>query len=350
MSQDAKGSYTLRELAEIVGARLVGEPDVRISGVAALASAMPHEASFLANPRYEQDMRRSRAGVIVVTEQVEQEAGKNFLIASNPSRAFQTIVELFCSAGRVLSGFSGIHSTAVVHPSAVLGPDVTVGPQAVIDAEVHIGKGSAIGVGSYIGPKTILGEGCLIHPRVVIREGCQLGNRVIIQPGAVIGSCGYGYVADAQGHHQKLNHVGNVVIEDDVEIGANTTIDRARFASTKIGEGTKIDNLVQIGHNVIIGKHCLIVAEVGIAGSTTIGNHVILAGKVAVNGHITIGDHVVVGACSGVSTSILEPGYYGGIPVMPREKYNKMTVLLRHIEEFVRELKDLRRRVMGEEA
>src|SRR5262249_41768501 len=162
---------------------------------------------------------------------------------------------------------------------------VTVAPQAVIDAHASIGDGSFIGSGSYIGPGVVIGKACVIHPHVVIREGCILGDRVVIQPGAVIGSCGVCFSYHKRRRAKKLNQLGNVIIEDDVEIGANTTIDRARFQSTRIGEGTKVDNLVQIAHGVIIGKHSLLIAQTGIAGSTTVGNHVILAGKVAVNGH-----------------------------------------------------------------
>jgi len=191
----------------------------------------------------------------------------------------------------------------------------------------------------YVGPQSTIGMDCTLHPHSVVREATVIGNRVILQPGAVIGSCGYGYLTDRSGHHTKLDQLGNVVIGDDVEVGANTTIDRARFQSTSVQEGTKIDNLVQIAHNVEIGKHNLIVAQVGIAGSTKIDDHVVLGGKVAVNGHIHIGKGVRVAACSGISKSLPEAGDYGGVPVQPLAEYNRNTVYLRRVGELFQRLK-----------
>ncbi len=334
-------SYTLRELAEKTATVLEGAPDVRITGVADLESATADTASFLANPRYAQQMFRSAAGVIVVTKETERPSGKNYLLSEHPSRTFQQLIELFSVQLPPLCGFQGVHQSAVIHPTAFLGEEVTVAPQAVIDAQASIGAGSFIGSGSYIGPGVVIGKACIIHPHVVIREGCILGDRVVIQPGAVIGSCGFGFTTDKSGMHTKLNQVGNVVIENDVEIGANTTIDRARFQSTRIGEGTKIDNLVQIAHGVVVGKHSLLIAQTGIAGSTQVGNHVILAGQVAVNGHIKIGDRVVVGACSGVSKSLPRPGRYAGFPVMPLAEHNRTSVMLRNIASYVKQLRAL---------
>lgn len=337
--------YTLAQLAEKTKTVLEGDPEVKILGVADLESATPDRASFLGNPRYYQQMVDTKAGVIVVDVATSRPSGKNYLISENPSRTFQELIELFTVAYPPLSGFTGIHPTAVIHPTAQLGVNVTIGPHAVIDQDVVIGASCFIGSGSILCPKVTVGSACVIHPRVVIREGCRVGNRVTIQPGAIIGSCGFGYTTDKAGVHTKLNQLGTVVIEDDVEIGANTTIDRARFQSTIVGEGTKVDNLVQIAHGVRIGKHCLIIAQTGIAGSTEIGNRVILAGQVAVNGHIKITDNVLVAACSGVTKSLTQPGRYAGVPVMPLREHNKCSVLLRKIERFVEELRAVQERL-----
>lgn len=338
-------SYTLHELAEKTNTLLEGDGHIQIAGVADLESATASDISFLANPRYNQQMKVSQAGVIVVSKNTERDPKKNFLISDNPSVTFQQIIELFAVDLPPLSGFTEVHESAVIHKTARIGEKVTVAPRAVIDANASIGDGSFIGSGVFVGPAVSIGKECVIHPNVVIREGCVIGDRVVIQPGAVIGSCGFGFATDKMGRHTKLNQIGNVIIGNDVEIGANTTIDRARFKATIIGDGTKIDNLVQIAHGVVVGKHSMIISQVGIAGSTTIGNHVILAGKVAVNGHIKIGDQVIVAACSGVSKSITTPGQYGGVPVMPIKEYNKNAVLLRNMEKFVEDIRELQKLV-----
>jgi UDP-3-O-[3-hydroxymyristoyl] glucosamine N-acyltransferase len=338
-------SYTLCELAEKTSTVLESHLEVLITGVADLESATPAEASFLANPRYLQQMHDSKAGVIVVSKETERRLEKNYLISENPSATFQQLIELFATQCPPITAFNGVHERAVVHPTAVLHASVSVGPNAVIDAGAVIGEGSFIGSNCYICPAVTIGKQCVIHPNVVIREGCMLGDRIVIQPGAVIGSCGFGFTTDKSGKHTKLNQLGKVIIDNDVEVGANTTIDRARFQATRIGEGTKIDNLVQIAHGVVIGKHSMVIAQTGIAGSTTIGNHVILAAKVGVNGHIKISDQVVVAACAGVTKSIRTPGRYAGMPVMPLGEYNRTSVMLRNIKEFVKELQEVKKQL-----
>lgn len=319
-------SYTLQELAEYTQAHLHGNPAHRITGVQSLEAATESDASFLSNLRYEKAMKQSLAGLIIVPLTQELQPEKNYLLSDDPSRTFQQLIELFSRAQLVASAFLGIHKTAVIHESAKIEEGVTIGPYVTIDQGVSIGAKTHIHASCSIGPGVRLGSECILYPHVTIRERCQIGNRVVIQSGAVIGSCGFGFTTDKRGHHTKLNQVGNVVIEDDVEIGANATIDRARFQSTHIGEGTKIDNLVQIAHGVKIGKHNLIIAQTGIAGSTETGKHVILAGQVGVNGHIKIADNVIIAARSGVSKSIVKPGKYGGNPAMPLTEYNRMTV------------------------
>lgn len=338
-------SFSLEELARLTHSRLIGNPQHTITNVADLETATGEDASFLANPRYEQVMKRSTAGVVFIDSKTPLVEGRNFLVTDDPSRSFQLLVEMFSENAQEMTGFEGRHATAVIHPSAKIAADVAIGPYAVIDKNVTIGSGTKIGSHVFIGPNVILGDHCFIHPHVTIRERCQIGNRVIIQPGAVIGSCGFGYTPDKQGKHIKLNQVGTVTIEDDVEIGANTTIDRSRFKTTRIGRGTKIDNLVQIGHGVEVGQDNIIIGQTGIAGSSKTGRHVILAGQVAVAGHIKLADGVVVAGCSGVSKSLPKAGKYGGIPALPLDEYNRNAVYLRSIEKYVEKLKALEARL-----
>lgn len=329
MSEEKKG-LSLEDIASMTGAILSGDPKHLIYGVDDLESASSKDASFFANPRYEGAFTKSKAGVIFVLDTVQIAREKNYLISQNPSADFQKLVDYFSPKRKTPSGFSGIHPSAIIHPSAKIGLNVTLGPHSVIDEDVEIGSETFIGACSSIGPGVKIGKNCLIYSNVTVREGCIIQSRVIIQPGAVIGSCGFGYTTSIEGKHEKLNQVGNVVIEDDVEIGANTTIDRSRFKSTKIGKGTKIDNLVQIAHGVEIGPHSIIVAQTGIAGSTKLGAYVVLAGQVAVAGHLELASGVVVAGKSGVSKSLAK-GRYGGIPAVPIEEYNKSQVILRKI-------------------
>lgn len=337
--------FTLEELATKTGSRLIGDPAYCITNVADLESASDEDASFLANPSYEKAMLQSKAGVVFISPDVKLIEGRNFLITDNPSRAFQIIVEAFLGEGlERQTGFSGIHPSAVIHETAKIGNQVMIGPHAVIDQNATIGDNTSIGAGSYIGMGVTIGNDCHIYPHVTIRERCRIGNRVILQPGVVIGSCGFGYTTDKQGRHTKLNQVGIVIIEDDVEIGANTTVDRSRFKATIIKRGTKIDNLVQIGHGVIVGEYNIIVSQTGIAGSTETGKHVVIAGQVAVAGHLKIADGVMIAARTGVSKS-LGTGKYGGVPAVPFAEYQRNSVFLRNIETYVEQIKELQKKV-----
>jgi UDP-3-O-[3-hydroxymyristoyl] glucosamine N-acyltransferase len=344
---NGKKSFTVEQIAKLTQSDIKGDPSKVITNVADLESADEHDASFLANPRYEGAMKKSKAGVIFIDPSSPQPDGKTYLLNQDPSRAFQAAVELFCPQHNEPASFKGIHATAVIHPTASLGAHVTIGPYAVIDEGAIIGENTQIGSHAFIGPHSRIGTDTHIYPHVTVRERTQIGSRVIIQPGAVIGSCGFGYTQDHQGRHIKLNQIGIVVIEDDVEIGANTTIDRSRFKETRISRGSKIDNLVQIGHGVTIGPDNIVIAQTGIAGSTSTGRHVILAGQTAIAGHIHITDNVVVAAKSGVSKSIEKPGKYNGIPTMPLEEYNRNTVYLRSIHKIVARLKSLEEKLKG---
>ncbi|NGX50456.1 MAG: UDP-3-O-acylglucosamine N-acyltransferase [Chlamydiae bacterium] len=338
--------YSLAELSEFTDADLVGDPELKITNFDTLDSASEQDASFLANPRYNDAMKQSNAGVICVDRNTDLIKGKNFLISDNPSRTFQLIAEMIVPPNRQRSGFQGIHSTAVIHESATIGRDVTIGPHAVIDAYTTIGDNTQISPSVTIGSGVTIGKECILHPGSIVRERCSLGDRVILQPGAVIGSCGFGYTTDQKsGEHTKLDHFGSVILEDDVEIGANSTIDRARFKNTLIRRGTKIDNLVQIAHNVKLGENNIIVSQTGIAGSAILGNNVFLGGQAGVLGHLTVCDNVKVATRGGVTKSVKEPGIYGGNPLSPMAEHNKHRVMLRKIEKYVKEIADLKKRL-----
>lgn len=338
-------AFCLSELAERTHARLVGDASWQIRGVEALECATSEDASFLANPRYREAMTRSQAGVICVDSETPLLTGKNYLICQQPSRAFQILVELFLTSEYNRSGFVDIHPTAVIHPSATLGAGVQIAPYVVIDHGVHIGDHTHIGPHTSIGPGVLIGTHCKLYAHITIRERCTIGHRVVLQPGVVVGSCGFGFTTDASGKHTKLEQLGSVHIEDDVEVGANTTIDRARFKTTRIGRGTKIDNLVQIAHNVRIGPDNIIVAQTGIAGSVKTGKNVVFGGQAGVVGHIEITDGTMIATRGGVSKSVPTPGKYSGSPIMSLSEYNRNQVHLRRIGTYVKQIEELEQRI-----
>ena len=308
--------------------------------MASLDVAGPTDVSFLGNEKYHAQFLTTLAAVVLVPRGVIHGPDGTALIAvNNPSLAFAIVVRHFATALRKFS--PGIHPSAFVESTALLDPmKVRVQAGAVILAGVTIGDGCDIGANCVISDDVILGKDCQIMANVSIRERCVLGDRVVLQPGVVIGSDGYGYEF-SEGRHVKLDQVGIVEIGDDVEIGANSTIDRARFGKTLIGEGTKIDNLVQIGHNVVIGKHCLIVAQCGISGSALIGDYVTLAGQTGVAGHVTIGSKSLVAARSGVSKSIPGNDTYSGKPAIPMKEEMKILAHVRRLPKLVDRVKAL---------
>jgi len=335
--------FTLEELAAKTGAELFGNPQHVVSGVNSLEAASSSDVSFLANPRYKEWLDHTGAGVICISKLMPPIGGKNFLISDNPSKTFQLITDLLLASSR--SAFEGIHPSSIIHPSVSLASDVSVGPNSTLDQGVVVGEGTIIHPNVSIGPEVVIGKQCIIHPGVVIRERCILHNRVILQPGAVIGSCGFGYITDAEGHHHKIEQLGNVVLEDDVEIGANTTVDRARFKHTYISKGTKIDNLVQIGHNVVLGAHNIVVAQTGISGSAKTGKYVVFGGQAGVMGHVEIADYTQIATRGGVSKSIKTGGQYGGSPLQPFHEFNKHRVYLRNIEKYVKRIEELEKQL-----
>ena len=332
--------FTLGELAATLGAKLEGDPGQRVTGVASLDAAGPEQISFLIDPRYRSAAESSRAGALLVSDSVSGLAGP-LLRSSTPQQALIALLTLFHPAA---AAPSGIDASAIVGPEARVDPSASIGAMAVICAGATIGPRVRVHPLVYVGPGVEVGEASVLHPRAVLCEGVRLGCRVVVQPGAVIGGDGFGYVFD-NGGHKKIPQVGSVVIEDDVEIGANTTIDRAMLGRTIIRRGTKIDNLVQIGHNVEIGEHSIIVAQVGISGSCRLGRGVIAAGQVGFADHLTIGDGAVLGAQAGVAEDVPAGERRLGTPAMPMLQAKRLFASQKHLPDMTRRLRAAERRL-----
>jgi UDP-3-O-[3-hydroxymyristoyl] glucosamine N-acyltransferase len=325
----------LSEIAAALGLPLQGG-DMEVTGVNTLADASPSELSFLANPKYAPQLATTRAGAVIVSADQARE-GMPCLLSPNPYLDFARCVQLFA---KPQGGFEGISALAFVHPEATVDPEAAVGPFVSIGQGAHIGRGVRIFSGTYVGEDCFVDEDATIYPNCSLMAGTRLGKRVVLHAGTVLGSDGFGF-AQGAGSMTKFPQIGRVVIEDDVEIGANTTIDRAALGETRVGQGTKIDNLVQLGHNVHVGRNCLIVAQVGIAGSTTLGDGVILAGQVGVAGHIHIGDGCRIGAKSGIGQDIPPKQDMSGIPVMPHGTFLRTSSIMPKLPEMKRRLSKL---------
>ncbi|MFP4472848.1 MAG: UDP-3-O-(3-hydroxymyristoyl)glucosamine N-acyltransferase [Candidatus Omnitrophota bacterium] len=334
---------TVNEIAEFIGGELVGSGQGEVSGFAGLKEASPRDVSFLANPKYSPLLKETRAAAVIVGKDVAAE-GLTLIRVPDPSRAFSRALELYVE--ECPGGFSGIHSSAVIADDVSLADDVTVGPHAVIDAGVKIAAGSRIGAGCFIGSGSRIGAGCRIYPQVSILTRTRIGESVVIHSGTVIGSDGFGFATDEKGIHHKIPQIGYVEIQDHVEIGSNVSIDRARFDKTVIGEGTKIDNLVQIAHNVRIGKGCLIVSQVGISGSTVIEDYVVLGGQVGVAGHLTVGQGTRIAAQSGVAQSVPEKSVLFGSPAQPHMQAKRANAYVNKLPDYIKQIRDLKARVV----
>ena len=335
---------TLKELSIITGSELIGNPDYLIHGVDELQSATPDEISFFSNIKYRELLKKTNAGAICVDHKTELTQGRNYLVSDNPSAVFQKLIPLFVHNADV-SGFIGIHPSAIIHPTTQIGKDVQIGPLVVIDRNCIIGDGTRIASGVSINPEVTIGQNTVIYSNATIREGTKIGNRVVLQSGVVIGGCGFGYITDEKGSHKKVKHFGIVVLEDDVEIGSNTTIDRARFKETRVRKGSKIDNLVMIAHNVSIGEDNLIIAQTGVAGSAKTGKRVILAAQSGLVGHIEVADGVILMARGAFSKSITEGGAYGGAPAIPIKEYHEQVIHAKRLKTYAEKLKSLEKKI-----
>lgn len=330
---------TLAELAELVDGRLIGE-DAVIGGIASLEDAGEGEISFLANPKHAAKLAASRASAVIVPKGVTA-AGKTAIEVANPYLAFAKVLTAFTV---VAARPRGVMEGAVVGTGVSLGNDCTIHPRACIGDNVRMGNSVVVHPGAVIYEGVEIGDDVVIHANVTVREQCRIGNRVILHAGAVIGSDGFGYAPDGDGWY-KIPQVGIVVIEDDVEIGANTTIDRAAMNVTRIGRGTKIDNLVQIGHNCVIGENCMIVSQVGISGSTKVGKHVTLAGQVGVTGHVSIGDNVMVGGKGGVTGNIASGSLVSGTPAFSHKEWLRASAIFTKLPELKKTVASLDQRL-----
>ncbi len=326
---------TLGELSRLVSGKVHGDASIKITGFAGLEEAQPGQISFLSNKKYLPLIKKTQASAVVLPEGTKSINQVASIHTAQPDLAFARIVEYFSPQPPVLP--LGIHQTAVTGKNVRLGKDVTIQSHAVIQDDASIGDKTVIYPNVYIGHATTIGQNCCIYPNVVIRERVEIGNSVIIHSGAVIGSDGFGYVL-VKGKRVKVPQVGSVVIEDDVEIGANVTIDRARFGKTWIKRGTKIDNQVQIAHNVVIGEDSVIVAQSAFAGSAQVGKNFIMAGHSGIDGHLRIGDNVMVGSGSGVFKDLKSNQIVSGFPAQDHKKHQREQALLRRLPQIIKKL------------
>jgi UDP-3-O-[3-hydroxymyristoyl] glucosamine N-acyltransferase len=335
---------TAAEIAALVGARVQGDSAVDLTGVAPLERATGSDLSFLSNPKYGEAALASGAGAILASS-ADGLPGRTVLVCDDPYAAFAKVLRHWYPP---LERPPGVHPSAVVEPGASVHPTAYVGPFAVVGRDAAVGEGSQVDAGCVVGRNCTIGRGCHLFPRVVLYDDTELGDRVILHSGVVLGSDGFGY-AQEDGRHLKIPQVGRVVVEDDVEIGANSTVDRGALEATRIGRGTKIDNLVMVAHNVHVGPHCILVAQSGISGSTSLGHHVIVAGQSGAVGHIRIGNGARVGAKSAVTHDLPDGAFVTGHPAQDHRRWLKERALSGRLEEFFRRLKRVEARMNTEE-
>ncbi|HPA78381.1 MAG TPA: UDP-3-O-(3-hydroxymyristoyl)glucosamine N-acyltransferase [Kiritimatiellia bacterium] len=334
---------TVREIASAVGGEISGDPDIEIRGLAGLKDAGPGDITFIANPRYAGMVAETNASAVLVPRTWTEPAAAALIRVDDPDKAFTLTAEFF--APPPVAPPPGIHPTAVVAPDAVIGAGASIGPHCIVEPGARIGARAVIFGGCYIGHDVKIGDDLRMYPHVSVRERCVIGHRAIIHNGVVIGSDGFGYNVDRNGVRTKIPQTGIVTIGDDVEIGANTAIDRARFGVTRIGSGVKIDNLVQVAHNVEIGDHAVVVAQVGISGSSSVGRHAVLAGQVGVVGHVHIGDGAIVGGKSVVTKDIPPRTFVSGNPAGPHKEEQRLQALTRKLPEMKQKIADIEKRL-----
>ncbi len=333
-------SFSASKIAEKLGAKVIGDPDLILYGFAPADSAKSGDLTFAENEVYFDRAVQSAASAILVAQDFPP--GRQTLIRVAQARvAFAQILPLFFPEPVFPPG---IHPTAIISPSAQVDPSAHIGPYCVVGDRVRLGRGVVLQGHDDVGEDCILGDACRLFPRVTLYPRTHCGTRVRLHSGVVIGSDGFGYVFD-QGAHRKVPQVGQVILQDDVEVGANTTIDRAALGATVIGRGTKVDNLVQIGHNVVVGDHGIIVSQVGIAGSTKIGAYATIAGQVGIAGHLRIGDRVTIGAKAGVMNNIPDGQKWLGAPAQPDRLAKRKMLAMERLPELLRRVADLERRL-----
>lgn len=334
---------SIKEIASLINGNVSGDIIIEISNVAKIEEAKQGDLTFLYLPAYDKFFPATQASAIIVKTGFSKSRNDiTYIEVDSPEKAFFTILKKFFTPEFPLNG---IDPSAFIHPTAKLAENVAVGKNVVISYGCIIGADTKVFHNTVVSDNVSIGSGCLIHSNVSVRENCILGNRVIIHSGTVVGSDGFGYSPNEKGEYEKIPQIGNVIIEDDVELGSNVSIDRAALGSTIIKRGCKIDNLVQIAHNVILGEDTVVSAQTGVSGSTKIGRHCILAGQAGLVGHIELGDNVIITAQSGVSKSIPKPGYYSGSPAMEMRSYQKMQAQVRFIPDYADRIKELENQV-----
>ncbi|MDF2501519.1 MAG: UDP-3-O-(3-hydroxymyristoyl) glucosamine N-acyltransferase [Anaerosporomusa subterranea] len=334
----------LSEITRLVGGELTGDGDIEIYGVNALTEANNDEITFAVPPHLEKAVD-SKAAAIILAQAIPG-LSQAQLIVANPREAFGKLLSVFAPTVHIARG---VHPSAVLGDNVVLGENVAIMPHVVITNDAVIGDNTVIYPFTYIGEAAVIGKDCLLYPSVTVREHCRLGDRVIIHSGSIVGSDGFGFVT-VGGKHRKVPQVGNAVIGDDVEIGANVAIDRATTGSTIVGNGTKIDNLVHLGHNDVIGENCLFVAQVGISGSVNVGNNVTFAGQVGSAGHLNIGDNCVFAARTGIISDVPANSFYAGFPARPHKEWLRSEAGGRKVPDMVKKMRDLEKRIAELEA
>jgi UDP-3-O-[3-hydroxymyristoyl] glucosamine N-acyltransferase len=331
----------LGEIAEKLGCELRGSREIEITGVTGIEEAGPDELTFVSNPKYLSQIQSTRAGALILSPKTPSTPIPT-LISENPYLSFAQAIELFYQPPKPVPG---IHPTATVADSATLGENYSIGANTVIGEEVQLGDNAVLYPHVIIYPYAQIGDDFLAHAQSVVREHCRIGDRVILQNGAVVGSDGFGFAPQADESYYKMRQSGISVLEDDVEVGANTCIDRATVGETRIGQGTKLDNLVQIGHGSRVGQHTILAGQAGLAGSTRVGDHVMLGGQVGAAGHITIGDRVVATAQTGIARSVESGKMISGTPEMDSGLWKRNYLLLKELPRLVDTIKRLKKEV-----
>ncbi len=333
--------HSLAELADRLGAEVVGDGERMVEGIRPLDRAQAEHLSFLHNPKYIAQAAESRAGAILV-QSADELPGRDLLVCAQPYLAVARALEIFHPRRPVEPG---VHPSAVVADDLQLGDGASIGPLVAVGRGVTIGAGTVIAAGCVVGDGVRIGSEVLLHPRVVVEDSCVIGDRCILQSGVVVGSDGYGF-ATVDGVHHKVPQVGIVVLEDDVEIQANTTIDRATMGETRIGRGTKVDNLVQLAHNVEVGEHCLLVAQSGISGSTKVGRYSVFAGQTGAAGHLELGERTVLAARAAAMKSFPEAGnVLAGFPARPQKEWMKSQAALQRLDGLRKKIRQLEGRL-----
>ena len=341
-------TFTLAELAARVGGEVSGDATAVIGRVAALEEAGPGDLSFFSNRKYRAAFEASRAAAVVVERDEEVPPGRTVLRASNAYLAFAKISTLFHPPREAVPD---VAEQAYVHPSARVDPSAELMPFAYVGAEAVVGPRCILFPGAFVGARARLGADCVLWPNAVVRDGCHLGERVMLEPGCVVGSDGFGFAFDPEGEagsgprHYKVPQVGTVIVEDDVELGANVCVDRATLGATVVGRGVKVDNLVQIAHNVQVGPLSLLIAQAGVAGSTRLGAGVIAAGQVGIVGHLTIGDGARLAAQSGVMSDVAPGAVMMGSPAVAKNDHLRQEAIIRRLPELARRVRELEKRL-----